>query len=73
MTSGDSRPMREDRRQFAQTEEGVRYAAGYLQEFGYLASNMDLDSKTNIQLWQMINQPLKQFQEVHHLEITGKF
>ena len=72
MAPGDDRPMREDRRHFAQTEDGIRYTALYLQEFGYIPQTVDLESKSNNELFKIIREPLLKFQRYHSLPLTGR-
>ena len=72
MAPGDDRPMREDRRNFAQTEDGIRYTALYLQEFGYIPQTVDLESKSNNELFKIIREPLLKFQRYHSLPLTGR-
>lgn len=68
--SSRNRPA-EDSSRDVSAEDNLKYAAEYLNKFGYLEDDVPIKGLTKRKLRELIVNPLKRFQRFHSLDVTG--
>ena len=64
--------MREDRLNYAATENKLKYIGQYLKEFGYLDDKVKLGGLRDEEIATLLNKPLKKYQRFNDLPVTGE-
>jgi len=64
--------LREDRLDYAVTEEKLLYVAKFLKKFGYIKNNKSLENLSEVKLKAIIKLPLQNYQKFSGLNVTGE-